>query len=260
LRSQPPDQFRPEVFFGKTHWHQSWEIFPGIFTPGRNPVRELMDYAGVPLDLTGKRVLDIGPWNGCFSFECVRRGAAEVVSLGPDDPDHAGYTKLRELLEIENARYVCGSVYDLNSQALGEFDVVLFFGVLYHLRYPLLALDQIHQVCRDALYVESFIIDQHVILPPGNSVTLDQMDPRLRDLSLWQFYPHGELHDDTSNWFGPNLQALIDSVQSAGFTVQSSRTWSDRAAVVATKSDRTLSSVNCYERFANVAKSVKISV
>src|SRR5258706_14871151 len=50
-------------------WHQRWEIFEGVFTPGRNPVSALLDGVGLPKDLRGRRVLDVGAFNGCFSFE-----------------------------------------------------------------------------------------------------------------------------------------------------------------------------------------------
>ena len=73
---------RLAAIFENKVWHQRWEIAPGIFTPGGNDVAQIMDLAGVPASLTGKRVLDIGAWNGCCSFECERRGAAEVIAYG----------------------------------------------------------------------------------------------------------------------------------------------------------------------------------
>src|SRR5271156_127483 len=77
-----PAGFDPEALFEGVHWHQQWEVFEGVVTPGRNPVSDLMAYADVPQDLSGKTVLDIGAWNGCFSFECIRRGASRVLALG----------------------------------------------------------------------------------------------------------------------------------------------------------------------------------
>ncbi|RME70243.1 MAG: hypothetical protein D6781_06735 [Verrucomicrobia bacterium] len=76
-----PDPGTADELFAGIHWHQRWEIAPGLFTPGRNPVAPICDAAGLPARLDGLRVLDVGAWNGCFSFECERRGAAEVVAL-----------------------------------------------------------------------------------------------------------------------------------------------------------------------------------
>lgn len=61
---------------GATHWHQRWQVFRGVYTPGGNPVEEMLNAMQVPADLTRKRVLDVGSWNGCASFECERRRAA----------------------------------------------------------------------------------------------------------------------------------------------------------------------------------------
>ena len=54
-----PPGFSADSFFAGVHWHQRWEIFKGIFVPGRNTVRELCDLIGLPPDLSGSRVLDV---------------------------------------------------------------------------------------------------------------------------------------------------------------------------------------------------------
>ena len=77
-------------------------------------------------------------WNGGFTFECVRRGAAHVLAFGPDDSDACGFNKIKKQLGIKNVEHLRGSIYD--ASALATYDIVLFFGVLYHLRYPSLAL------------------------------------------------------------------------------------------------------------------------
>ena len=117
------------------------------------PDHFLGDYPGVkwrrfahaiPADLTGKTVLDIGCNGGFYSIEMKRRGAERVLGIDFDDDYlRAGALRRRgaSALDIEFRKL---SVYDVG--ALGErFDVVLFMGVLYHLRHPLLALDLIHE-------------------------------------------------------------------------------------------------------------------
>src|SRR5262249_41031030 len=88
-----PRRFSPDAIFQGVHWHQRWEIFQGVFVPGINPVKDLCELSGLPADLSGKRVLDVGAWNGCFSFECERRGADEVVAFGPENPEEVGFNR-----------------------------------------------------------------------------------------------------------------------------------------------------------------------
>jgi tRNA (mo5U34)-methyltransferase len=148
-----------QLFSAVPSWHQRWEIFKDVFTPGRNPVEHLMSQAGVPADLSGKRVLDVGAFNCCCSFECERRGAAEVIALDLQRPGDLGFPLIRDAIHSRRVRFVQGPVYNLNPAILGEFDVVLFFGVLYHLRYPLRAIDQIRRILRGTVHIESLVID-----------------------------------------------------------------------------------------------------
>jgi tRNA (mo5U34)-methyltransferase len=162
MRTSPPNNFDLSAFYDDIYTFQKWELFPGFSTQGPKDVVEHMRRLQMRERLDGLRVLDIVPWNGFFSFECARRGAAEVVSLGPDDPDATGYNKTRELLEIDNCHYVRASVYDLSPKKHGIFDVVLFLGLIYHLRHPLLALDLIYDVAKENLLIDSPIIDNIV--------------------------------------------------------------------------------------------------
>lgn len=226
-----PDSVDIDRLFGAVpSWHQRWEIFQDVFTPGRNPVELLMEKAGVPADLSGKRVLDIGAFNCCFSFECERRGAAEVVAMDLQSPAELGFPALRDALHSTRVRFVEGSVYNLNPATLGEFDVVLFFGVLYHLRYPLLAIDQLHRVVRGTAYIESLVIDHRFIAENRDFQELNSYHKALPEIPLWQFYKGSELAGDHSNWFGPNIRAVLDGLQSAGFVAKVTGTWGDRAA------------------------------
>lgn len=230
-----PSQFDAGEFFSGVHWHQRWELFDGVFLPGRNDVAELMSRAGVPADLSGARVLDIGAWNGGFSFECERRGAAEVVAYSLENPDHTGFNRLRELLG-SRASYQVGSVYNLDAKLLGQFDVVLFFGVLYHLRYPLLAADKLREVTRGALFIETHVIER-CFIPAGmtaeQAVSLKSVSAALTQTPVWQFYRRDELNNDPSNWFGPNIPAVVEGFGSAGFDVKVRDQWGWRAAFVA---------------------------
>jgi hypothetical protein len=112
------------AIFEGTYWHQKWEVAPGIFTPGHNPVIDLMKWTNVPVDLTGKRVLDIGAWNGCFSFECERRNAAEILAIGPEPSTETGFDKLKAFLK-SNVIYQQRSIYNLHPDVLGKYNSLL---------------------------------------------------------------------------------------------------------------------------------------
>jgi tRNA (mo5U34)-methyltransferase len=185
--------------FSRFYWHQRWEIEPGRFTPGRNDVAAMLDAVEFPKRLDGMRVLDIGAWNGCFSFECERRGAADVLAIGPEPAECTGLAVLRDYLG-SRVRYQLGSVYDLDPQRVGRFDIVLFFGVFYHLRHPLLGLDNIRRVCGQTLYFESELLPDHGAAP------------------IMQFFARDELSGDYSNWFSPNVVAVGQMLFSAGFS------------------------------------------
>lgn len=228
----------PPAFFDGVRWHQRWEVVPGVFTPGCNPVDLLCAHAGLPADLSGLRVLDIGAWNGCFSFECERRGAREVVACSLEDPEETGFQRLRQFLG-SRVRYVRGSAYALTPAELGTFDVVLFFGVLYHLRYPLLAIDRLRSVCQQdsTVFIETHVCDGNYRLH-GALRWLSQsrlLGGLLGGTPLWRQYRAFELHpQDASNWFGPNSAAVQEAFASAGFDCAFVHRREDRASFRAT--------------------------
>jgi tRNA (mo5U34)-methyltransferase len=224
---EPPAGFDPERAFAGVHWHQSWEVFRGITTPGRNSVSRLCRRVRLPADLAGKRVLDIGAWNGGYSFECERRGAGEVVAYSLENPDVTGFNRLKALLG-SRVRYVQGSVYTLSPEQMGEFDLILFFGVLYHLRYPLLAMDRIRSVsCGDVLIETHTLTSWHLLRAPFWLFgALFGLAAIFRGTPLWRQYKEYELHpEDQSNWFGPNIKAVVESFETAGFSVQHLASW-----------------------------------
>jgi len=224
----PPAGFSKDLLFEGIHWHQGWDVFEGVRLPGRNPVEELSERIQLPSDLTGKRVLDIGAWNGAFSFECERRGASEIVAFSLENPETSGFNRLKSLLGSK-ARYVTGSVYNLQDYNLGKFDIVLFLGVLYHLRYPLLAVDHLQQACAGELLIETHIIDEFA------------------DDPIWRFYPGAELLNDPSNWFGPNVSAVVSAFQTADFDISLLDRWGTRASFKATPSRSIAALENTYE-------------
>jgi tRNA (mo5U34)-methyltransferase len=176
-------------------------------------------FAGVvPDNLQGKTVLDIGCNAGFYAMEMKRRGAARVLGLDTDDEYLAQARFAAEVsgLEIEFRKM---SAYDVGQ--LGEqFDLVIFMGVFYHLRHPLLALDLIHQhAARDLLLFQSMLRGS------------DEVDTIERNYDFWttshfdspgypkmHFIEH-KYADDPTNWWAPNRAGVEAMLRSAGFAI-----------------------------------------
>ncbi len=193
-------------------WHQRFELAPGVFTPGANDVEQLLELAGVPSDLSGKRVLDIGTTNGGTAFALERRGAERVLATDIYDGDRFGFNAIAGALG-SRAEFRTVSIYELSQHVEETFDVVIFWGVLYHLRHPLLALDNVRAVTHGQAYIETAVCDYETTA--------------CGELPLARFYPRDELAGDGSNWFAPNVAALKDWCRSCGLEPGALRTWPD---------------------------------
>jgi len=172
----------------------------------------------IPADLTGKSVLDIGCNAGFYSLEMKRRGADRVLGVDSDDRylEQARFAAEVEQADIEFRKL---SVYDL--AALKErFDLVIFMGVLYHLRHPLLALDLIHEhVADDLLLFQSMQRGSDEVFAVAADYDFDDQAhfdapgyPKLH------FIEHRYAHDPT-NWWAPNAACSAAMLRSAGFEI-----------------------------------------
>jgi len=223
---------------GVPRWFHSLDLGDGVVTPGEKSLVQLeaeVERIRLPPH-AGRSVLDVGTWDGFFAFEAERRGAARVVALDHfiwaidrpqvdvlladcgrrgvplphlekvpelwDDrlPGRRGFDLAHDVLgsrvEPMVADFMCA---DLDS--LGVFDVVLFLGVVYHLRDPLLALERLRSVTREVAIIESEanLYDSGVARP------------------LWEFFEGDERAADHTNWWVPNEAALTALCRAAGF-------------------------------------------
>lgn len=206
----------------RPYWYHKIPLREGVVTPGWAPI--CVEAYHVPDDLTGLRVLDVGAWDGYWTFEALRRGAREVVAID-DFSDYLGslesgdrhawenFDLCREALGYDKSR--CHrhdmSVYDVTEEFLGRFDLVFLFGTLYHLRHPLLALDRLSAVCDDQIFVESAILDD--FSPYRGGLHHGYPGGQL----IMEFYPRKEYGNNATNWWAPTLHCLTYMVEAAGF-------------------------------------------
>ena len=172
----------------------------------------------IPEDLTGWSVLDIGCNAGFYSLEMKRRGAARVLGIDSDDRylDQARFAAKVRGVEIEFRKL---SVYNL--AALGErFDLVIFMGVLYHLRHPLLALDLIYEhVARDLLLFQSMQRGTDEVAPVAADYDFAaQAHFDAPGYPKLHFIEH-QYSGDWTNWWAPNAACSAAMLRSAGFEV-----------------------------------------
>jgi tRNA (mo5U34)-methyltransferase len=214
----PDNQFLQKKISSVPFWYHSIELRPGLITPGINDSQAVLKLLELPKDCRGLRVLDIGARDGFFSFELERRGA-EVLAIDYVRPDRTGFAVAKEILG-SNVTYQVANVYDLAPDDFGTFDIVLFLGVLYHLRNPMLALDKIWQICRGRLWVESQLIDNAFLdMETLQMKELGTLHPSLSTIPLMQFYPGTSLNNDASNYWAPNMACLKAMLEEANFVV-----------------------------------------
>ena len=120
-------------------WHQRIELAPGIFTPGTQMSSNLLSSINLPRNLSGLRVLDLGARDGFFSFECEKRGAAEVIAVDYSPVELTGFAVASKILNSK-VKWLTANVYRINELKLGKFDLVLFLGVIcyFHLQKRML--------------------------------------------------------------------------------------------------------------------------
>jgi tRNA (mo5U34)-methyltransferase len=218
-------------------WFHTIDLGDGLVTRG-NPPSELLSLPNAIPEVRGQSVLDIGAWDGKYSFEAERAGASRVVAL-----DHFVWrlnpAKLRDyyeaceregrlpdpdlvsvdFLEVDTVPLKRGfdlahtyldsrveaivddfMTMDLNK--IGTFDIVFYFGVLYHMSNPLGALQRLRRVTGNVAVIETAAI----------------WIPGYPDTSLVEFYPGKERNGDYTNWFAPTEAALHGMCRAAGFS------------------------------------------
>jgi tRNA (mo5U34)-methyltransferase len=195
-----------QVDADKFRWFHSIDLGNGVVTKGQKSVAHLERQAETVFkhSVQGKSVLDIGAWDGAMSFAAERRGAARVLAtdhfcwVGPGWGRKAAFDfacrALKSKVESEVA-----DLTDLSVESVGQFDVVLFLGVFYHLLHPLLRLETIAPLARELLVLDT-------------DTALDD-----EDRPAMVFFPGKELNNDASNWWAPNIKCMKAMLRHVGF-------------------------------------------
>jgi tRNA (mo5U34)-methyltransferase len=216
------------------NWFHSIDLAQGVRTKGAsNPPLGLDQLPA----FRGRSVLDIGAWDGYYAFLAEREGASRVVALDhyvwgldgaarnaywkecaergqlpdhdldstkfwrPELPGKRGFDFARKALNSK-AEEMVADFMSANLDDIGKFDVVLYLGVLYHMKEPLTCLERVRRVTRQVAVIETEAL-------------------HFRDFeqdSLLRFHPGDELYGDFGNWYVPNIRALHSLCLAAGFT------------------------------------------
>jgi tRNA (mo5U34)-methyltransferase len=191
----------------KFTWHHSIDLGNGVVTSG-NKTPEVCkaesDTIFDRLDLSGRSVLDVGAWNGYFSFEAKLRGADRVLATDSfcwTNPKMRGresfeFARSALDLDVEAEEIDAGHI---SPQSVGEFDVIMYLGVFYHRRDAMESLPRIASAAKEVLVVET---------------QLDLLDV---DKPALAYYPTTEMRGDASNWWGPNALFMKGFLLGLGF-------------------------------------------
>ncbi|HET9623316.1 MAG TPA: TIGR04290 family methyltransferase [Kofleriaceae bacterium] len=173
----------------------------------------------VPADLTGKTVLDIGCNAGFYAFEMKRRGAARVVGID-SDPRYLAQARLASEvlgLEVELRELDTYRVAELGER----FDLVLFMGVLYHLRHPLLALDRLYDhVVGDRLLFQTMLRGADQVAEVAPDYPFTDLAPFTQPGFPAMYFVEHRYAADWTNWWIPNRAAAEAMLRSAGFAIE----------------------------------------
>jgi tRNA (mo5U34)-methyltransferase len=197
-------------------WYHTLELGPGHVTRGMFDLRPHVGEYGLPERLDGKRVLEVGTWDGFWAFEFERRGA-EVVALDLDDmreldwpprrrpavfddtPRGTGFRYAKEVLGSNVERVVC-NVYDAKPEDLGTFDLVFCGSVLIHLRDQLLALERI----------------ANLTAPGGTFISAEEYDPWVSLLPFCASRYRAD-RDSAVVFWQPSIRTWKQMLWTAGF-------------------------------------------
>jgi len=221
-------------------WFHRIDLGDGLFTKTESVMGEPVDHPHQPWqiiqkllpDLRGKTVLDVGCNAGFYAFEAKRRGAKRVLGVdGQRQHVRQGLFVRKVLgLDVEFRRV---NVYELNPRTVGQFDITLALGLLYHLKHPILALEKLYEVTKDLLVIETAIMPPRKT-PKSFAYSFGSAKTILHPLAYVE--NPADAKEQVFNWFLPSVEALTALLRNTGFAeVELVEVKDDRAVVVCRK-------------------------
>jgi tRNA (mo5U34)-methyltransferase len=195
------------------HWHHAFEIAPGISTPGSYNPGFMWQKLGLSR-CDGMRALDIGASDGYFTKMLAEAGA-EVTAVDYRNKKVTGFW-LTEMLIDTPVKHIQASIYDLPGLEPGQFDIVLFMGVLYHLPDMIQALRIVRSLSGSRMFLETWY---DASAPEG--------------VSFASYHRGNTARNDPTNFWAPSLQCLRDMLEDTGFRVVREDSWGDRCLIEA---------------------------
>ena len=199
-------------------WYHDVELGPDLSTypPNKQYIANRWKFLSplAPDDLTGKTVLDIGCSGGFFSLQMKKRNAARVVGIDVMPYCLAQSRWLSHWFQLPIELRELG-VYDVES--LGQFDHVVFIGVIYHLKHPLFALEKVASICRDTMYLQSPLRGDAKDFEPPEDYPSSEVKVFDRPEFPKLHFIEKSFNGDVSNWWFPNRSALKAMARAAGF-------------------------------------------
>jgi len=177
----------------------------------------------LPQDISGKSVLDLGCNAGYFSIKMKELGASTVVGI---DSNPRIITQAKFVADVlkKDIKYEINNIYDFLFSNQKKYDYVLFVGLMYHLRYPLLVLDRLFELTREKLIFQTAL---SITSFPAESSNLEIPDNfGIEEKNLFQHPEFPKMHfieknfnDDFSNWWICNFEGAQSLIRSAGFRI-----------------------------------------
>lgn len=196
------DQAEAEaIVASRPWWYHRFEIFPGVVTPGVYDPSGTLSELGLPDDMTGMTVLEIGPADGYFTKMLTARGAS-VTAVDYAAKDFYGFADM-ERLSGRKFRFIRANVYELDTLPIEPFDVVICLGVLYHLPDPCRALWSLRRYAKGTFILETLVSRKH------------------EDEPFAEYLPGDSNNQDFTNFWAPNPLCCDRMLADAGFVVES---------------------------------------
>lgn len=203
-------------------WFHRIDLGGGVFTKTASAIGEPVEHPEptwetvkvcLPKDLSGKSVLDVGCNAGFYSIEMKRRGAARVLGVDSQRNLIRQAIFVREVLGLD-IEYQRLSVYDLDPHALGQFDITLALGLIYHCKHLVLALEKLFAVTRKLLVIETAIYPPEKA-PASFVYDVGGIHPTLHALAYVE--NPADAKEAIYNWFLPSVEALSALLRNVGF-------------------------------------------